>query len=369
MKIAIVYDRVNKWGGAERVLLALNKLFPSAPLYTSVYNPDNATWAKVFPDVIPTFLQKLPFAKDRHDLYPFLMPLAFETHNFSSYDLVISVTSESAKGIITGPDTKHICYMLTPTRYLWSGYEDYFTGDFKKILTKPLVEYLQYWDILASKRPDRIISISNTVKQRVEKYYGLDSDIVYPPVDVQKFKVTVPKFKYTTRGLDWKEYYLVVSRLVQYKKIDLVVEVFNKLGLPLLIVGSGSEEKMLKKAANENIKFLGQVSEKDLTFYYNGAKALIFPQDEDFGLVSVEAQASGIPVIAYKCGGATEIVTSKTGVFFDEQSVESLENAIKVFLNCKFKPEDCIKNAQRFHQQKFSDDFVKLVKRTVQSNL
>src|SRR5579872_110897 len=181
MKVALVYDRVNKWGGAERILLALNKLFPDAPLYTSVYNPKTAIWANTFV-VKPSFLQRFPFALSAHERYPLFMPLAFESFDFRGYDLVISVTSEAAKGIITGTKTKHICYCLTPTRYLWSGYNDYFKNRLFKFLTRPLVSYLRIWDVIAAKRPDGFFAISEEVRARVKKYYGQDATVIHPPV-------------------------------------------------------------------------------------------------------------------------------------------------------------------------------------------
>lgn len=198
MKVAIVYDRVNKWGGAERVLLALNEIFPNAPLYTAVYSPKNAPWAKVFPKVIPSFLQKIPLASDRHEHFPYLMPLAFETFDFSEYDLVISVTSEAAKGVITKPGTLHVCYCLTPIRYLWSHYDFYFKNppdSFKRyplfrLISKPHVWYMRKWDLIASQRPDVYVAISTTVKKRIKKYYDRDSQIIYPPTDIKKFKTS-----------------------------------------------------------------------------------------------------------------------------------------------------------------------------------
>lgn len=181
MRVAIVYDRVNKWGGAERVLLTLHEMFPSAPLYTSVYNPNSAAWAKVFPKIYTSFLQNFPLAKSSHELYAVLMPLAFESFDFDKYDLVVSVTSEAAKGIITKPGTKHICYMLTPTRYLWSGYEVYFKNPILKFISKPVINYLRSWDKVAASRPDEIIAISTEVQKRIKKYYNRESKIIFPP--------------------------------------------------------------------------------------------------------------------------------------------------------------------------------------------
>lgn len=366
-----MYDRVNKWGGAERVLLALHELFPNAPLYTSVYNSGTAQWAKVFPKVIPSFLQNLPFAKTRHDLYAPLMPLAFESFDFSGYDVVISVTSEAAKGIITKPGTLHICYCLTPTRYLWSGHEEYFKRA-RGRLAQPLVAYLRAWDKVAAQRPDVMVAISKNVASRIKLYYSRKADVIYPPVDVSK----TPQY-HTIRGrqnakrisklaatavTQKDSYFLVVSRLVPYKKIDLVVKAFNKLGLPLVIVGTGSEENTLRRQAKANIKFVGLVNDKELLRYYQGCKALIFPQNEDFGIAALEAQAAGRPVIAYKGGGALEtVIEGKTGIFFEEQTVDSLMGAVRGFDSQMFKPENCIRNAQRFSKETFSQKFAKLI--------
>lgn len=315
MKVALVYDRVNKWGGAERVLLALHEIFPNAPLYTSVYNKKNAKWADVF-DVKTSFLQTFPFAKSFHEFYALLMPLAFESFKFDNYDLVISVTSEAAKGIVTKPGTMHICYLLTPTRYLWSGYRDYFKNPLFRFFASPAVSYLRMWDKIASQRPDRYIAISSVVKQRAEKYYERKSSVIFPP------------FKFLNNFLNQNtenNYFLVVSRLVYYKRVDIIIKAFNKLNLPLKIVGTGSQEKTLKKIANSNIEFLGNLTDEKLSFYYKNSKALIFPGIEDFGLVMVEAQSFGKPVIALGQGGALDIVRKGiTGEFFQNQTPESL---------------------------------------------
>ncbi len=347
MKVALVYDRVNKWGGAERVLLALNKIFPDAPLYTSVYDKEKAPWAKVF-NVKTSFLQNFPFASKNHEFYAPLMPLAFESFSFDGYDLVISVTSEAAKGIITKPGTLHICYCLTPTRYLWSGYDDYFKDPVLRFISKPLVFYLRFWDKIASQRPDKIISISTAVKDRVKKYYGRESEVIYPPIQIQNSKLQVPNKSENTR------YFLIVSRLVPYKKIDLAIRAFNKLGLPLKIIGTGTEEAKLKIIAKENIEFLGHLTDKELVEYYKGCRALIFPGIEDFGLTVVEAQSFGKPVIAFRAGGAKEsIIDGKTGIFFSSQSKKSLEDAILKFQKMNFNPRNSIKNSKKFSFEEF----------------
>jgi glycosyltransferase involved in cell wall biosynthesis len=344
-KIAIVYDRVNKWGGAERVLLALHKIFPKAPLYTSVYDAKSAPWAKVFPRVVTSFLQRFPFTKSNHEFLAPLMPLAFESFDLTGFDLVISVTSEAAKGVKTKPGTLHVCYCLTPTRYLWSGYDEYFKDTVFKGITKPIISYLRKWDKKASGRPDKIIAISTEVQKRIKKYYKKNSEIVFPPVDTTLIHIN---------RVNKRKYYLIVSRLVGYKKVDLAIEAFNKLDYPLVIVGIGREAQELKSKSKPNIKFVGSVSEKELVKYYQNAKALIMPQEEDFGIVAPEAQSFGVPVIAYKKGGALDtVIEGKTGIFFKNQTVKSLMQAVEKFDRMSFNDRILKENAKRFSFEVF----------------
>lgn len=355
MKVALVYDRVNKIGGAERVLETLHQIWPKALLYTAVYHPKTASWAKKF-KVVSSFLNRFPFAKKRHEAYPYLMPLAFESFNFDEYDVVISVTSEAAKGIITKPKTLHICYCLTPTRYLWSGYEDYFRNKTFRFLTKPVVAYLRYWDRIAAQRPDIYLATCENVRGRIKKYYGRKAEIIYPPLDIEKWKMPQRKKR--------ENYFLVVSRLdFGYKKVDLAVEAFNQLGLPLKIIGAGSQMGKLKKIARKNIEFLGQLTDRELLGYYQGCQAVIFPQEEDFGLVPLEAQASGRPVIAYRGGGALEtVIDGRTGLFFASQTPEALIKAVKRFEASQFKPQVCRQNAVRFSQERFKKEIKEFVR-------
>ncbi len=351
MKVALVYDRVNKWGGAERVLLALHNIFPDAPLFTSVYDKKKAAWANVF-SVKTSWLQYIPFAKSHHEFYPFLMPLSFEQFRFDNYDLVISVTSESAKGILTGSKTKHICICLTPTRYLWSGYEIYFSHPIVRVVTKPIVTYLRQWDIIASKRPDMIIAISREVQKRIKKYYQRDSEVIYPPIMLES---RIPQGDYSksqeSRRGKKDDYFLVVSRLskfTQYKKVDLAIKACSKLKLPLVVVGDGDIDHF-RSFAGSSITFTGKVTDDQLIDYYKNCKALIFPGVEDFGLVMAEAQLFGKPVIAYRAGGALEIVQEGiTGTFFDTQTVASLVSVLKSFHEKGYNSEACKRNAKRF---------------------
>lgn len=375
MKTALVYDRVNKWGGAERVLLALHKLFPNAPLYTSVYDKQKAPWAKVF-DVKTSFLQNFPFAT-HHELYAALMPLVFESFSFDEYDLVISVTSEAAKGIITKPGTLHICYCLTPTRYLWSAYDDYFKDPYFRFISKPVVSYLRAWDKIAAQRPDAYIAISKEVQERISKFYGRESTVVYPPVDSIKYQVLSSRYGenqnkiLNTRYIihNTSDYFLIASRLVPYKRIDLAISAFNKLKLPLKIVGIGSEERRLKAMAGQTIEFLGYLTQEELVRYYKGCQALIFPGIEDFGLTILEAQSLGKPVIAFRGGGALEtIIDGKTGIFFDKQTVENLIQAIRRFNNLIIDPKDCIQQAQKFSFEQFKEQLMSEILKLVQDD-
>ena len=361
MKVALVYDRINKWGGAERVLLALHKIFPKAPIYTSVYSHKRARWADSF-QIRPSFLQKFSHAVSHHELYPYLMPIAFERFDFSEYDLVISLTSEAAKGIVTGPGTMHISYILTPTRYLWSGYDEYFKNPGFKILGSPAVSYLRKWDRIAAKRPDRLVAISQEVQGRIKKYYERESVVIYPPVELAKEIRQDSSFKKTKKI---KPYFLIVSRLskfTRYKRIDLAIQACNELHLPLKIIGGGNWKKELEKMAGPTIEFLGNVDDALLQEYYRNCKALLFPALEDFGLTVVEAQAFGKPVIAFRGGGALETVKEgKTGLFFDKQTKDSLVQALQIFNTIHFDPNESKKNARRFNQTSFKDAFLKLV--------
>jgi len=346
MKVALVYDRVNKFGGAERVLLTFHKIFPKAPLYTLVYDAKSAPWAKVF-NVIPSFFNKLPFLRNKHEWLAPFSAMAFESFDFSKFDLIISVTSSDAKAIITKPNQYHICYCLTPTRYFWSGKNEYINDKKFKLIPLWLRNYFRTTDLLISKRPDEYIAISKEVKSRILKYYHRESSVIYPSID-DKF--------YTKKYIptENRNYYLIVSRLVPYKKVDIAIKVFNKLNKSLVVVGTGSEMKKLRKLAGKTIKFTGPINDMDLINQYKNAKAVIFPQIEDYGLVPIEAQACGTPVIAYGKGGALEtIIKNKTGIFFEDQTINSLADAVIRFEKLSINPEDCYKNSLRFNETNF----------------
>ncbi|MBI4097977.1 MAG: glycosyltransferase [Candidatus Levybacteria bacterium] len=356
MKVALVYDRLNKWGGAERVLLALHRIFPDAPLYTSVWSKKNAAWANIF-DVRTSFLQSASVLRDYNELLGLFMPLVFESFSFDEYDLVISVTSEAAKGIITKPGTTHVCYCLTPTRYLWSGYNDYFSSDLTRFISYGAVSYLRSWDKIAAARPDHFIAISTEVQKRIKKYYQRDSEIIFPPLMLSGRR-SVKK----SEG----DYYLLVSRLSRfsyYKRVDLAIDAFNASRLPLVIVGSGPMENSLRSKANKNIKFVGDLSDKKLSYYYENCKALVFPGVEDFGLVMAEAAYFGAPVIAYKGGGALDIVKEGiTGEFFTKQTPEDLVETLKRSDKKRYNKADIIRSTKRFSYENFKSDLEKFIK-------
>lgn len=351
-RIAIVYDRVNKWGGAEAVLLALHHLFPDAPLYTSVYSPRSAEWASVFPSVIPTFLQSIPLAATHHEWFPWLTPIAFESLKFNDFDAVISVTSADAKGIITAPWTFHLCYCLTPTRYLWSHYQEY--SKQVPLLTRPVFNYLKRWDRVAASRPDSIVSISATVRDRVASYYSRPSDIVYPPVNISQFRSRLSP-------PEESDYFLYLGRLVPYKHPELIVRAFNRLNRKLIVVGTGSQEAKLREIAGKNIIFKGFLTETEKTRYLQYCQALIFFHEEDFGIVPVEAQAAGIPVIAYNRGGVSEtVIHNRTGILIEENTEAALIGAVNRFDQSVFDPREIVNNAARYSIERFTEEFVKI---------
>lgn len=365
MRIAFVYDRVNKFGGAERVLLALHEIWPEAPLYTAFYNKEKAAWADVF-EVKPTFLNLLPFVSDFHEIFPLLTPYAFESLKLEDYDVVLSITSSDAKAVITHPDTLHICYILTPTRYLWSGFNDYldnpgfgFLNPMVKVLMKLFAPSLRSWDYTSSKRPDTYISISETVARRVKSYYRVDSTVIYPPVDTELFHPGEASDK--SSG----DYFLIVSRLVPYKKIDYAISTFNDLGWKLKIIGKGIDEKRLKRLAKNNIEFItGSLTDEKVCWYYQNCKALVNPGEEDFGISAVEAQSCGKPVVGISSGGTSEIVIEgETGELYQNPDKKSLISALKKIKRKKYSASDCRFNAIRFSKRNFQ----KIMKQTVEN--
>jgi len=372
MKIAFVYDRVNKFGGAEQVLLALHSIWPQAPLYTAVYDAKAARWANVF-RVHPSFLNRLPYFRAHHELLPLVTPVAFESFSFDDYEVVISITSSDAKSIITKPDTIHICYCLTPTRYLWSGFDTYIgnvsSSWFTQLTTvglKLLKDVLRGWDLISSSRPDYYIAISSLVKTRINFYYKRTVDeVIHPPINTDIY--TPAKDKVRPSFLP-PQYFLVVSRFVKYKRIDLIIDACNDLKLPLVIIGGGREAHSLRRRAGKTVQFVSnKLTTEELAKYYQYCEAFVFAAEEDFGIVAGEAQSSGKPVIAFKKSGIADIVVDgKTGILYDEQSKESLIDALLKFNNIKFDSMKCRQRALQFSQSVFEEKirhFVQAAKR------
>lgn len=355
MKIALVHDHLAQEGGAEKVIRALRFVFPECPLYTLI--KDKNISAPEFNHKIQTsFLQKIPLGVKAYEWFLFLMPGATESYNLQNYDLVISSTSFSAKGIITAPQTTHICYCHTPTRFLWTQSHDYLEEMPHLSLIKKLLPLflprLRLWDRIAAERVDFFIANSEEVQRRIRKYYHRSSEVIYPPVETKNF--------YLSEEIG--NYFLAGGRLVGYKKFDLIIKAFNRLNIPLKIFGTGPLEKKLKKLARGKIQFLGKISETTKSKLFSRAKAFINPQIEDFGITAVEAMASGRPVIAYAAGGAKEtIIDGITGVFFHEQTPEALIDAILRFQPEQFNPQQIREHSLQFDEEIFKRKIINFI--------
>ncbi|MEO8581075.1 MAG: glycosyltransferase [Patescibacteria group bacterium] len=358
-RVALVYDWVNTpFGGAERVLLALHKIFPDAPLYTSIYDRSVAKWAKVF-DVRTSYLQEIPFAKQHHrELLP-LMPSAFEHLDLSRYDLVISITSAEAKAVQVSPRALHLCYLLTPTRYLWSHTFEYQTGILKPI--KAFVfSLLRRWDFKVAQKPTAFIPISRLVQQRCEKYYRRKTlPVIYPPFSLNS---QLPEKSSQFKGLS--DYYIVVSRLVGYKKIELCIKACISLKRKLLIIGDGPDDSKVSRLIefldpeSQFIFWYERLSDAELKQAYASSIALLLPAEEDFGITALEAQAFGKPVLVFRHSGAAEVVKEgKSGIHFSHQTTNSLSTAM-LELEKKHWDSDVIKSlTSQYNEQAFIEQF------------
>ena len=353
MRVALVHDWLNQMGGAENVLEEMVALFPGAPIYTSMYGADKMPDPYRAWPIHTSFMQHLPGVTDRHQAYLPLYPAAFGSTDLSEFDLVLSNKSAFCHGVRAQKDGRkalHVCYCLTPTRFLWL-YEQYRDqegiGGLLNAGLKPMLALLRRWDYAAAQRVDRFIAISSVVQERIRSIYGRESVVVHPPVDTERFTpdATVPV----------GDYYLIVSRLIPYKRIDLAVEAFRSLPHErLIVVGSGRARQALEAIAAPNISFLGwQPYERQLELM-RGCKAFLFPGLEDFGIAPVEAMSAGRPVIAYRGGGALDtVIPGKSGTFFDTQTPESLQEAVEQFDPCAFDPAACRAQAERFSQLEF----------------
>ena len=363
MKIAIVHDYLNQYGGAERVIEVLHEVFPEAPIYTSVYLPDNLPESFKQMDIRTTFMQGFPFIDKLYKKYLMFYPFAIRSLNVKKYDLIISSSSSFAKGVKKGKNALHVCYCYTPTRFIW--YYDFYVRKerFNKIISflLPLfIRFLKRWDLKVIQGIDKFIAISENIQEKIKTCYRRDSVVIYPPVDLSKFNISDENNE--NKG----DYFLIVSRLNSYKSLDLAVKAINKLSLNLKIIGAGPYRQELERMAkgNEKIEFLGKVSDEELKRYYKGCRALIFPGEEDFGISPLEAQASGRPVIAFAKGGALEtIITGETGLFFEEGNENSLEEAINYFIKIEnnFKSSKIRAHALKFDKEIFKTSFKKYI--------
>lgn len=344
LKIAVFYDWLNQWGGAEKVLLDILKIYPKATLFTLVYDQKKTDWLPKDIQVVASSINQLPFSNKNPIYYTPFYSLALEQFDFSQYDIVISTTSTIGSCLLTSPKTLFICYLHNVNRYLYQ------TPPQFKIIS-PLLKKYRQTDFIYSHRPDYLLCNSSTVQKRIESAYQRSAEIIYPGIDNTFFT--------SSQNDNTQEpYFLIVSRLVWHKRIDLAIESCQQFNQKLIIVGEGRDKSKLIQIKNQNSKskifFYGHVSPKKLLFLYQNCQALICPQEEDFGLTPLECQACGKPVIAYKHGGITEtVINNKTGIFFDEQTTDSLSTAIQKFQQTKLLPQDCIKNADRFSNQNF----------------
>jgi glycosyltransferase involved in cell wall biosynthesis len=347
MKIAIVHDYLNQFGGAERVVSALHEIYPDAPIYTSIYDEKRmpANFRKM--DIRTSFMQKLPFVFRFFKYYLLFYPLAFESFDLSEYDVILSSSSAFAKGVKKRKDQLHICYCHNPMRFVWR-YDDYVKREsipaWLKSLLPLVLGPVKKWDLQTSEAVDFFIANSSVVAQRIARTYNRKSVIITPPVECAYFKPSSLSH----------DYFLVVSRLNTYKRIDVVVEAFNKLDLSLKIIGEGPDRRSLQRMAGPNIEFLGKVTDAELAKHLSECRALVFPGEEDFGIVPLEAMACGRPVIAYQAGGAEEtVVDGETGIFFGEQTSASLMQGIKRFQFIIFDKSKIRQQAKKFDKEIF----------------
>lgn len=362
-KTALAHHWFLNVSGGERVCAAMYEVLPNPDVCCIVARDQGLPDSMKAASVRTSFIQHLPWAVTHHRYYAPLFPLAVEHIDFRSYDLVVSSDSAGMKGIITRPDTCHICYCHSPMRYAWNMAHDYLhgRGPLMTIGISAVMHYLRLWDYSASARVDFFVANSNTVRARIRKYYRREAQVIYPPCDVESFDVSG----------DSDDYYLFVGRLVDYKRADLAVNAFGSNGRRLLVVGDGPLEGKLKSMASGNIEFLGWVKQEELRSLYSRCRAVVFPGEEDFGLVPVEAQACGKPVLAFARGGATEtVIPGKTGLWFYEQTPESLNRIVMEFEKTvdSFDPHVIGKHAGQFGTARFKQEFVNFVESCLQTH-
>lgn len=356
MKVALVHDWLTGMRGGERCLEVFCELFPEAHLFTLLHIPGSVSSVIEQRPIHTSMIQRLPFSRHGYRNYLPFFPMAIERFNLKGYDLVISLSHCVAKGIIPSPDALHISYLFTPMRYAWDMFGGYFGAKGNRIISS-ILHYLRMWDVTSSQRVDHFLCISYYVAKRIQKFYRREAEVIHPPVDTKRFRLSNKK----------EDFFLIVSNLSPYKRIDLAIEAFNRLKYPLKIIGSGPEEKKLQSKAGSNICFMGWQPDEIVADHYSRCRALIFPGEEDFGIVPLEAMASGRPVIAYGRGGALESVVSydqqtegkkaPTGLFFDEPNADSLTDAVERFLEVEkeFNPEAIRNHSLQWDREIFKE--------------
>ena len=370
-KIAVIHEWLVNYAGSERVLEQIINLFPDSDLFCQVdFLSENEKGFILNKKAHTSFIQCLPFAKEKYRSYLPLMPFAVRRFDLSGHDVIISNSHSIAKGVKKNSRQLQICYCHTPMRYAWDLRDQYLKesgldSGIKGALAKFILERLRKWDYNTAQQVDFFIANSNYIKDRIKRAYNREAEVIYPPVDIENFKLREQK----------DDFYLTVSRMVPYKKVDLIVEAFSGTGQPLVVIGDGPDFSKVKSRARSNIEFLGYQEDNVLTDYMQRAKAFIFAAEEDFGIVPVEAQACGTPVIAFGRGGVTESVipvqnstdASPTGIFFDEQSPASLIDAVKRFesLSDKFDPHEIRKNAERFGIERFRHELEEFISKKI----
>lgn len=355
-KVALVHDFLVQDGGAERVLLALHEIYPRAPIFTLFHQPEKTHAGFTNADIRPSKLQRLPFAKSHYEWYLPLMARAVEDMDLTGYDLVLSSSSSFTKGVLADPQALHICYLHTPTRFLWQERRDYVNElpkpRFIKALIPPFLHHLRQWDRLAADRPDVIVTNSRTSQARIKRYYQRDAEVIEPPVDIDRIPLSVKP------GTFW----LTGGRLVAYKRFDLVVRAFAKLNAPLKVFGDGPERDKLRRIAGPKTEFLGHIPEEVKLDLFQNAIAFLHPQVEDFGITAVEAMAAGRPIIAFGQGGAAEtVLDGVTGRFFEVQCWEDIGNAAMRFDPSRYDPRRIRAHAERFSKREFQSRFREFV--------
>lgn len=360
MKVAIVHEWLVTHAGSERVVEQILGLYPEADLFSLVeFLPEDLRYFIRNKSVKTSFIQRLPFANPHFRQYLPLMPLAIEQFDLSNYDLIFSSNHAVAKGVLTRPDQLHLSYVHTPVRYAWDLQQQYLQGanlkrGVKAGVANLTLHYLRLWDLATANRVDHFIANSRYVAQRIRKTYRRQADVIYPPVAIDRFRAPSQR----------EDFYFTLSRFVPYKRVDVIVEAFTRLGLPLVVIGGGAGEKQLRAIAGRNVEILGHQSEEAIVHYMQRCRAFVYAAAEDFGISLVEAQAAGAPVIAYGKGGAVEtVIPGKTGILFAEQTVESLMTAVRLFESGKFAFEiaDLQQNADRFSTDRFRQAFSEYV--------